>query len=88
MKKSEEIEWLTAQLKLANSKLTRHREEQDREFWTAVNALKGGTYATLCVEGHFVPVLISDVEVSKDSTGLTDVMIKAYPQPPMLITEK
>ncbi len=82
MKKSKEIELLKVHIAMLESRAKRRRNLREKEFWVAINALKDGRPATLCVDGHFIPVLVSDVQVSRDSVGLTEVMIKSYPQPP------
>ncbi len=88
MKKSERISMLESRLAAFQVQADRRTNVQRQELNAALKALQDGDkYATLCVHGRFIPVLVSDVAVTVGPTGLRDVVITAYPQLPQIVTE-
>ena len=85
-KKDDRIEQLRSELiALQNQSDLRNIKQWD-EFSAAMKAIGCNKPAVLCVDGHFIPLVIADLNITREAGGMTDYVITAYPQPPMLIT--
>lgn len=66
-------------------RVKRFNDEREAEFHDAMKVIMNRGSATLHVEGHSVPVVISGVEISRDQHGPMDITITIHPQPPRTI---
>lgn len=77
-KQAEEIIRLATRIKHRN-------DEIEADFYAAIGAIEAEKPVSLLVDGQLIPLVVSDLQVSHDVSGLTDIKIVAYPQPPRML---